>query len=77
MDMVLVYRPHMVLSGQFQKFLKWHHCCMTFFMKDVPRNHNLVLSIAGEDHAEKFLKRQGYRILARRWWSRWGEIDLV
>lgn len=31
----------------------------------------------GERAAEKFLKRQGLRILARQYATRWGEIDLI
>jgi putative endonuclease len=31
----------------------------------------------GERAAEKFLKRQGMRILARQYSTRWGEIDLI
>ena len=31
----------------------------------------------GEDLAVNFLKKQGYKILARNFHSRWGEIDIV
>jgi len=31
----------------------------------------------GEDAAEKFLKRKGYRILARNYRTRGGELDIV
>ena len=31
----------------------------------------------GENEAEKFLKRQFYRIIERNYWKKWGEIDIV
>ena len=31
----------------------------------------------GEDAAKKFLEKQGYQILDRKYRCRWGEIDLV
>jgi putative endonuclease len=31
----------------------------------------------GEDVAEKYLKKRGYRILERNYWQKWGEIDIV
>ena len=31
----------------------------------------------GEDATEKFLERQGYQIVDRKYKCRWGEIDLV
>jgi putative endonuclease len=36
-----------------------------------------TLGQAGERRAERFLKRQGYRILARRYRTPVGELDLV
>jgi putative endonuclease len=35
------------------------------------------LGAAGEQHAEAFLKKQGYTILARNWRCRSGEIDII
>ncbi len=35
------------------------------------------LGKAGEDHAERFLRRLGYRIVTRNYRSATGEIDLV
>ncbi|MBI1314221.1 YraN family protein [bacterium] len=31
----------------------------------------------GENEAAKFLKRKGYRILAKQFETRWGELDLI
>ena len=31
----------------------------------------------GEDQAEKYLRRKGYRTVARNWSCRFGEIDLI
>ena len=31
----------------------------------------------GENQAEKYLKKQGYKILERNWSCRFGEIDLI
>lgn len=31
----------------------------------------------GENAAAKFLKRKGYRVLARQFSTRWGELDLI
>ena len=36
-----------------------------------------LLGRQAERHAERFLTRQGLRVLARNYRSRWGEIDLV
>lgn len=36
-----------------------------------------LLGNRGERQAERFLKRQGYRVLARQYRTRFGEIDLV
>jgi putative endonuclease len=36
-----------------------------------------TLGQRGEDVAARFLRRQGYRIVARSCRSRWGELDLV
>jgi putative endonuclease len=35
------------------------------------------LGLAGEKAAERYLKKNGYRIRARRWWCPKGEIDLI
>lgn len=32
---------------------------------------------AGEDYAARWLAEAGYRILARNWHSRWGEVDII
>jgi len=31
----------------------------------------------GEELAEMFLMKQGYKIIARNYWKPWGEIDIV
>lgn len=31
----------------------------------------------GERVAARFLRRRGFRILSRQWWTRWGEFDLI
>lgn len=31
----------------------------------------------GEDLAALFLKKQGYEILDRNYWKKWGEIDII
>lgn len=36
-----------------------------------------VIGRAGEDYTVNWLRRQGYRILARNWLCRWGEVDIV
>lgn len=36
-----------------------------------------VIGRAGEDYTVNWLRRQGYRILARNWRCRWGEVDIV
>lgn len=38
---------------------------------------HLALGARGEDLAERYLKRAGYRILARNYRCRYGEIDLI
>lgn len=38
---------------------------------------NKAFGKIGEDMAEKFLRRQGYRILSRNWRCALGEIDIV
>jgi putative endonuclease len=40
-------------------------------------NFSGALGLKGERAAERYLKRRGYRILARRWRCRHGELDLV
>lgn len=36
-----------------------------------------LFGTAGERAAEKYLKQQGFRIIARQFNTRWGEIDLI
>ncbi len=31
----------------------------------------------GERTAARYLRRHGFRILSRQWWTRWGEFDLI
>ena len=31
----------------------------------------------GEDEAETWLKRRGYKVIERNYWKKWGEIDIV
>lgn len=31
----------------------------------------------GEDAAVEYLKKKGYKVLARNWQNKWGEIDIV
>ncbi|MBI4058663.1 YraN family protein [Candidatus Microgenomates bacterium] len=38
---------------------------------------NLALGKAGEDYALQLLKKQGYKIIARNFRSKFGEIDIV
>ncbi len=40
-------------------------------------SYNQTQGLAGESQAEKFLRRNGYKILERRYRSRFGEIDLI
>jgi putative endonuclease len=42
-----------------------------------PASPRLELGARGEDHAARHLRRQGYKILVRRFRSRSGEIDIV
>ena len=42
-----------------------------------PLDDDLELGLAGENAAARFLKTLGYKILLRRFESRYGEIDLV
>lgn len=35
------------------------------------------LGAFGEDRATKYLKKNKYKILARNWSNKWGEIDIV
>jgi putative endonuclease len=37
----------------------------------------IILGERGEDHAARYLRRRGYKILVRRFKSRFGEIDIV
>jgi len=39
--------------------------------------YNKILGNFGEDEVEKFLKRQGYKILDRNYHCRFGEIDII
>lgn len=36
-----------------------------------------LFGTAGERAAEKYLKQQGFRVIARQFNTRWGEIDLI
>lgn len=40
-------------------------------------NDNQRRALLGEKMAARYLKKQGYRILTSRFWTRYGEIDLV
>jgi putative endonuclease len=42
-----------------------------------PPSDRITLGKAGEDFACRELERRGYEILARRFRTRWGEIDIV
>lgn len=43
----------------------------------VPPARRQAFGLWGQRRAEQFLKQQGYRILARNWRGRRGELDLV
>jgi putative endonuclease len=36
-----------------------------------------LIGLNGEEAAARFLKKNGYKILDRRWKCRWGELDLI
>ncbi len=42
---------------------------------DEKRNQNI--GKIGEETACKFLMKQGYQILLRNYWKKWGEIDII
>jgi putative endonuclease len=48
-----------------------------FFQRSVGKDARLSLGAAGEQAAARFLRRKGYRILARGHRQRLGEIDLI
>lgn len=48
-----------------------------FLDEQGPRDNRLALGRFGEETAEAFLKKKGYRILERNVRTRFGEIDLV
>ncbi len=39
--------------------------------------HNQNIGKIGEETACKFLMKQGYQIVLRNYWKKWGEIDIV
>lgn len=39
--------------------------------------HNQNIGKIGEETACKFLMKQGYQILTRNYWKKWGEIDII
>ena len=41
------------------------------------KTENKAIGQLGEDIAEKYLKKQGFSILDRNYWKKWGEIDIV
>lgn len=40
-------------------------------------DHNKNIGQRGEDVACVFLMKQGYKIIERNYWRKWGEIDIV
>lgn len=46
-------------------------------MTDHRADHRAALGLAGENAAAAHLLRLGYEVLARRWRSRSGEIDII
>lgn len=46
-------------------------CCMN------DKEHNQNIGKIGEETACKFLMKQGYQIISRNYWKKWGEIDIV
>lgn len=46
-------------------------------MKTTPASHNRTLGVEGETLAAAHLEQHGYRILARNWRCRYGELDIV
>lgn len=67
----------MVRSAWFEKGKRWLAGCR--FGRDRPprRPNTSETGMKGELVAYAFLKRQGYRIVAHRYRSRSGEIDLI
>ena len=39
--------------------------------------HNQNIGKIGEETACKFLMKQGYQIVLRNYWKKWGEIDII
>lgn len=39
--------------------------------------NNKQIGKLGEDLATEYLQKQGYKILARNWGNKWGEIDII
>lgn len=46
-------------------------------MKSRPALNRQRIALTGELIAKEFLEKRGYRILFHRFWTRFGEIDLV
>jgi putative endonuclease len=47
------------------------------FSRPSPHSSNVSLGELGEEHAARYLRRHGYKVLVRRFRSRAGEIDIV
>jgi putative endonuclease len=72
-----IYFVVILLFGCNLSIVNFQFSILNLFSEGWARMNNRTAGYYGEQLAENFLKQQGYKVLERNFWCRYGEIDLI